>query len=68
MRTMAVFLWMLALPAAAAAQAAGRPEILVIGTYHMANPGRDIHNLQTDDCEGFAPRRSRSNRTCGASG
>src|SRR5438874_1982588 len=27
----------------------GRPEILVLGTYHMANPGHDIHNMQADD-------------------
>ena len=25
------------------------PQILVLGTYHMANPGRDIHNMQADD-------------------
>ena len=29
--------------------AQSRPEILVLGTYHMANPGRDIHNIQVDD-------------------
>jgi hypothetical protein len=26
-----------------------RSEILVLGTYHMANPGRDIFNTQVDD-------------------
>lgn len=26
-----------------------RPEILVLGTYHMGNPGRDIANIQADD-------------------
>lgn len=25
------------------------PEILVVGTYHMGNPGRDVHNLKADD-------------------
>ena len=35
---------------AAAQQApAPRAEILVLGTYHMANPGRDIFNTQADD-------------------
>lgn len=28
---------------------AARAEILVLGTYHMANPGRDIFNTQADD-------------------
>jgi len=26
-----------------------RAEVLVLGTYHMANPGRDIVNMQVDD-------------------
>ena len=33
----------------------GKPQILVLGTYHMANPGRDIYNLQVDDVR--APKR-----------
>lgn len=37
------------------AQSDTRPEILVLGTYHMANPGRDIHNMQADDV--LAPKR-----------
>ncbi|RQO60536.1 hypothetical protein DBR47_09270 [Paucibacter sp. KBW04] len=28
---------------------AARAEVLVLGTYHMANPGRDIFNMQADD-------------------
>ncbi len=32
-----------------AAQPASRPEILVLGTYHMANPGHDIYNMKADD-------------------
>ena len=36
-------------------QSDARPEILVLGTYHMANPGRDIHNMQADDV--LAPKR-----------
>jgi len=31
------------------------PEILVLGTYHMANPGHDIFNMQADDM--FSPKR-----------
>ena len=31
------------------AQSQRKPEILIIGTFHMANPGRDIHNSQVDD-------------------
>ena len=26
-----------------------RAEVLVLGTYHMANPGRDVFNMQADD-------------------
>jgi len=40
-------------PAPAAAQA--KPEILIVGTYHMANPGRDIFNASADDV--LSPRR-----------
>lgn len=36
-----------------AAQA--RAEVLVLGVYHMANPGRDIFNVQVDDV--LAPKR-----------
>ena len=32
-----------------------RPEILVLGTYHMANPGHDIHNMVADDV--LSPQR-----------
>jgi len=31
------------------AQATRRPEILVLGTYHMDSPGRDIFNAKVDD-------------------
>jgi len=37
------------------AQADQRPEILVLGTYHMSNPGRDVVNMQADDV--LAPKR-----------
>ena len=37
---------------------APRPvEVMVVGTFHMANPGRDIHNMQVDDVR--TPRRQR---------
>lgn len=26
-----------------------RPQILILGTFHMASPGRDVHNMETDD-------------------
>lgn len=32
-----------------------RAEVLVLGSYHMANPGRDIFNTQADDV--LAPKR-----------
>ncbi|HEX2093168.1 MAG TPA: DUF5694 domain-containing protein [Longimicrobiaceae bacterium] len=35
--------------------APGRAEVLVLGVYHMSNPGRDIFNTQADDV--LAPRR-----------
>lgn len=41
--------------AAAWGQSDARPEILVLGTYHMANPGRDVFNTKADDV--LAPKR-----------
>jgi uncharacterized protein DUF5694 len=35
--------------------APARAEVLVLGVYHMANPGRDIFNMQADDV--LAPKR-----------
>ena len=35
--------------------ATARPEVLVLGVYHMANPGRDLFNMQADDV--LAPKR-----------
>lgn len=49
MRKIVLSLGVLAVSIAAWAQADARPEILVLGTYHMANPGHDIHNMQADD-------------------
>lgn len=44
----------IALPAASQ-QAPPRAEVLVLGVYHMANPGRDIFNTQADDV--LTPKR-----------
>lgn len=50
-----------AFPASAQRPPAGKPaapvraEVLVLGTFHMANPGHDIHNMHADDV--LAPRR-----------
>jgi hypothetical protein len=34
-----------------------RPEILILGTYHMANPGHDIFNMEADDVT--SPKRQK---------
>jgi hypothetical protein len=52
-----LFVALAALPRAVFSQADARPEILVLGTYHMANPGRDVHNMQADDV--LSPKRQR---------
>ena len=57
MRTTLVLPLVLAIPVASLAQSGPRPEILVLGTYHMSNPGHDIHNIQADDV--LSPRRQR---------
>jgi Family of unknown function (DUF5694) len=36
---------------------AHKPQVLVLGTYHMANPGRDMYNMQVDDVR--TPNRQR---------
>jgi hypothetical protein len=33
----------------AAQKTSAVPEILILGTYHMANPGRDVFNMEADD-------------------
>jgi hypothetical protein len=55
MRKIFLFLGVLALSTASWAQTEARPEILVLGTYHMSNPGRDIHNMKADDV--LSPQR-----------
>ncbi len=54
------FLLILALTLASAIASLGqqttaRAEVLVLGVYHMANPGRDVFNMNADDV--LAPRR-----------
>lgn len=50
-----LLLWALVVPGAVSAQTAGPPEVLVVGTFHMGNPGQDVHNLQVDDV--LSPKR-----------
>jgi hypothetical protein len=42
-------------PAQPQAAAPPKPEILIVGTYHMANPGHDYFNVPADDV--LAPKR-----------
>jgi hypothetical protein len=49
MRSIFLILCALAISRNGWAQTGARPEILVLGTYHMANPGRDVHNMAADD-------------------
>jgi len=55
MRKLLLSLAVVALAATSWCQSDARPEILILGTYHMANPGRDIYNMQADDV--LAPKR-----------
>lgn len=57
MVTLAALLAVLAVqgPGPAADRPAPKPEILILGTYHMANPGRDVYNMEADDV--LSPRR-----------
>src|SRR5687768_954487 len=56
MRTLLTLALVLAVAPCAAAQVA-KPEILVLGTFHMANPGSDVHNMEADDV--MSARRQR---------
>lgn len=57
MRQILLLLAVLATPRVSRAQADARPEILVLGAYHMANPGHDIHNMDAGDP--LSPKRQR---------
>jgi len=54
MRSLCVFALSFGIVVSAIAQQQ-KPEVLVLGLYHMANPGRDIFNTKADDV--FAPKR-----------
>lgn len=53
MRWLVGLIWMLTMTASATAQPGqGQREpvqVLVLGTYHFGNPGRDLHNAKVDD-------------------
>jgi len=49
MKKMCLLIGLVAIPTTSRAQPDARPEILVLGTYHMSNPGHDVHNMQADD-------------------
>ena len=55
MRKVYLVLAALAISTVSHAQSTARPEILVLGTYHMANPGHDLYNMQADDVR--SPKR-----------
>jgi hypothetical protein len=55
MRKLHLILILLAISTTSQAQSGARPEILVLGTYHMANPGHDIYNMNVDDVR--SPKR-----------
>jgi hypothetical protein len=61
MKKILLFFAVLALPAVcwpqtqSPSQSAARPEILILGTYHMANPGRDVFNMHADSV--LSPKR-----------
>jgi len=55
MRKLFLVLWAVAISIASRAQSDARPKILVLGTYHMSNPGHDLYNMQADDVQ--SPKR-----------
>ena len=60
MRRIFLFLGALAISIPSWAQSDARPEVLVLGTYHMSNPGHDVYNMQADDV--LSARRSKKSR------
>jgi len=60
-RSLSILMLVLLSPTASSAQqpstatTAPRAEVLVLGVYHMSNPGRDIFNMKADDV--LAPKR-----------
>jgi hypothetical protein len=61
MRKILLLLGAMSLSMAARAQSEARPEILVLGTYHMSNPGRDVYNMPRGRCPiACSPARNRA--------
>jgi hypothetical protein len=44
-----LFVLSILLTSAAGAQEKPPAQVMVVGTYHMANPGQDLHNMEADD-------------------
>lgn len=58
MRARVLVVLLLGLSAMAAPAAASQDvEVMVVGTYHMSNPGQDLHNTRADDV--LVPKRQR---------
>src|SRR3954463_9823574 len=57
MKSLSVLSSILLFSSTSLAQAQARPEILVLGTFHMANPGHDLHSGKVDDV--LSPDRQR---------
>ena len=55
MKKAVLLLAVLTMATACWAQSGARPEILVLGSYHMSNPGHDIYNMKADDV--LSPKR-----------
>jgi len=54
-KTLGLLAALLMMSTGSQAQSNARPEILILGTYHMANPGHDVYNMQADDV--LSPKR-----------
>jgi hypothetical protein len=48
-QTMFVAILLMTASSAFAAETTPHAEFLFVGSYHMGNPGRDVHNMQADD-------------------
>jgi hypothetical protein len=61
MRTLAAIAIAMLAASPVLASTADKPvEVMVVGTFHMSNPGRDIHNVHADDV--LAPKRQKEIR------
>ena len=55
MRKLVLLLVAITVSLAGWAQSLPKPEIMIVGVYHMSNPGRDIYNMKADDV--LSPQR-----------